>query len=300
MRSGPELYGKLLAKGGWDHELVADLPPQPGDIVVACRATAPLQQHQSRQPLRARGIRALVFTGIATNVCVESTLRDSFPGIFQRSCCTTPRTMPARTSSSRRRYNIEKFFGWVSSTDEFRAALQAKHQPHASDGEGENLMPMNPLPARLGKTLAPYSPGAMADGVVYVAGTLALDANANPVHVGDAGGTDRARAEHHQVGDRGRAAPWRTSPFNQIFITDWRTTPAVNGVYASSSLATSPARYRIQCAAWKKGVGGFATRDRFHRPCRQARLKGAGSCSCGPRAVRTRLKDRMFFDIRGR
>ena len=28
--------------------------------------------------LRARGIRTLVFTGIATNVCVESTLRDGF------------------------------------------------------------------------------------------------------------------------------------------------------------------------------------------------------------------------------
>jgi ureidoacrylate peracid hydrolase len=28
--------------------------------------------------LRSRGIRHLVFTGIATNVCVESTLRDGF------------------------------------------------------------------------------------------------------------------------------------------------------------------------------------------------------------------------------
>jgi nicotinamidase-related amidase len=28
--------------------------------------------------LRSRGIRHLIFTGIATNVCVESTLRDGF------------------------------------------------------------------------------------------------------------------------------------------------------------------------------------------------------------------------------
>jgi enamine deaminase RidA (YjgF/YER057c/UK114 family) len=35
---------------------------------------------------------------------------------------------------------------------------------------------MKPIfPPGAGKTLAPYSPGAMADGVVYVAGTLALD-----------------------------------------------------------------------------------------------------------------------------
>ena len=33
--------------------------------------------------LRSRGIRHLVFTGIATNVCVESTLRDGFfPRVF--------------------------------------------------------------------------------------------------------------------------------------------------------------------------------------------------------------------------
>ena len=42
------------------------------------------------------------------------------------------------------------------------------------------------FPPGSGKTLAPYSPGAMADGVVYVAGTLALDKDTNVVHVGDA------------------------------------------------------------------------------------------------------------------
>ncbi|MBL6652930.1 MAG: isochorismatase family protein, partial [Reyranella sp.] len=34
MRRKPELQGKLLAKGGWDYELVQELRPQPGDIVV--------------------------------------------------------------------------------------------------------------------------------------------------------------------------------------------------------------------------------------------------------------------------
>src|SRR6187399_1457694 len=32
MRRQPELMGKLLARGGWDYELVQALPPQPGDI----------------------------------------------------------------------------------------------------------------------------------------------------------------------------------------------------------------------------------------------------------------------------
>jgi ureidoacrylate peracid hydrolase len=34
MRARPELQGKLLARGGWDYELVDALKPQPGDIRV--------------------------------------------------------------------------------------------------------------------------------------------------------------------------------------------------------------------------------------------------------------------------
>lgn len=34
MRQRPELQGKLLAKGGWDYQLVNELVPEPGDIVL--------------------------------------------------------------------------------------------------------------------------------------------------------------------------------------------------------------------------------------------------------------------------
>lgn len=34
MRKRPELQGKLLAKGGWDYQLVDELVPQEGDIVL--------------------------------------------------------------------------------------------------------------------------------------------------------------------------------------------------------------------------------------------------------------------------
>ncbi|RRA39490.1 pyrimidine utilization protein B, partial [Cronobacter sakazakii] len=34
MRRRPELHGKLLAKGGWDYQLVDELTPLPGDIVL--------------------------------------------------------------------------------------------------------------------------------------------------------------------------------------------------------------------------------------------------------------------------
>ncbi|MGQ0661615.1 isochorismatase family protein, partial [Sphingosinicella sp.] len=78
MRARPELHGKLLAKGGWDYALVDALAPQDGDIVLPKTRYSAFFNSQLDSTLRSRGIRNIVFVGIATNVCVESTLRDGF------------------------------------------------------------------------------------------------------------------------------------------------------------------------------------------------------------------------------
>ena len=130
MRERPELQGKLLAKGGWDYELVEALPPQPGDIVIQKPRYSAFYNTNLDSVLRARGIRSLVFTGIATNVCVESTLRDGFFleyfGVVLHDATHQAGPDFAQKASL---YNIEKFFGWVSSVDEFRAALQDNTNP---------------------------------------------------------------------------------------------------------------------------------------------------------------------------
>lgn len=78
MRQRPELQGTLLAKGGWDYQLVDELVPESGDIVLPKPRYSGFFNTPLDSLLRSRGIRHLVFTGIATNVCVESTLRDGF------------------------------------------------------------------------------------------------------------------------------------------------------------------------------------------------------------------------------
>jgi len=130
MRERPELQGKLLAKGGWDYELVQELPPQPGDIVVPKPRYSAFFNTNLDSLLRARGIRSLIFTGIATNVCVESTLRDSFFLEYFSVVLhdATHHAGPAFIQEASL-YNIEKFFGWVSSVEEFRTALAANINP---------------------------------------------------------------------------------------------------------------------------------------------------------------------------
>ena len=120
MRKRPELQGQLLAKGGWDYALVDPLKPQPGDIVVPKTRYSAFFNSTFDSTLRARGIRNLVFTGIATNVCVESTLRDGFHleyfGVVLADA--THQAGPAFAQQAAL-FNIETFFGWVSSVDDF-------------------------------------------------------------------------------------------------------------------------------------------------------------------------------------
>lgn len=130
MRRRPELQGKLLAKGGWDYELVTALAPQPGDIVVPKPRYSAFFNTNLDSLLRARGIRSLVFTGIATNVCVESTLRDGFFleyfGIVLHDA--THHAGPDFIQKASL-YNIENFFGWTSTVAEFCTGLRANINP---------------------------------------------------------------------------------------------------------------------------------------------------------------------------
>jgi ureidoacrylate peracid hydrolase len=120
MREKPDLHGQLLARGGWDYALVDPLAPREGDIVLAKTRYSGFFNSQLDSTLRSRGIRNIVFVGIATNVCVESTLRDGFHleyfGVMLEDAThhLGPDFIQAASV-----YNVEKFFGWVSTVADF-------------------------------------------------------------------------------------------------------------------------------------------------------------------------------------
>ena len=125
MRRQPERHGTLLARGGWDHALVDALKPKPGDICVQKTRYSAFFNSSLDSVLQARRIKNLVFIGIATNVCVESTLRDGF---HLEYFCTMledavsvigPPMMQEATV-----FNVEKFFGWVSTVEDFCTAFK--------------------------------------------------------------------------------------------------------------------------------------------------------------------------------
>ncbi|GLK91801.1 pyrimidine utilization protein B [Pseudomonas turukhanskensis] len=126
MRKFPELQGRFLAKGGWDYQIVDELAPQPGDIVVPKSRYSGFFNSALDSTLRARGIRNLVFTGIATNVCVESTLRDAFHlEYFGVMLEDATHELGGERIQASTVYNVESFFGWVSTVQQFVSSVSA-------------------------------------------------------------------------------------------------------------------------------------------------------------------------------
>lgn len=78
MRDRPELAGTLLIENTWDWQVVDALTPRSGDHVITKSRYSGFCGTNIENILRAADIRYLLFTGIATNVCVESTARDAY------------------------------------------------------------------------------------------------------------------------------------------------------------------------------------------------------------------------------
>ncbi len=130
MRERPNLEGTLLAKGTWDYALVEKLRPQPGDIVIGKSRYSAFYNTNLDSTLRARGVKTLAFCGIATNVCVESTLRDGFFLEYFSILLedATHQAGPAYLQEASV-YNVETFFGWVSNTADFCGAIRQAPPP---------------------------------------------------------------------------------------------------------------------------------------------------------------------------
>jgi ureidoacrylate peracid hydrolase len=125
MRARPELKGKLLVEGTWDFAIVDELKPQAGDLVVLKTRYSGFAGTTLDSVLRAREIRYLFFVGIATNVCVESTLRDAYFHEYW-PILVTDGAMQAGPPAAHEAtiFNVESFFGWTLTAQSLLVSLQ--------------------------------------------------------------------------------------------------------------------------------------------------------------------------------
>lgn len=113
-------------KGTWNTEVVKELQPRPDDIVVWKRTYGAFQDTDLERILRNLKVDTLIFTGIATHMCLESTLREGFMKGFRVAMlkdCTTTFDDELQRNSER---IIEFWFGYISTSEHFVKSLAPK------------------------------------------------------------------------------------------------------------------------------------------------------------------------------
>lgn len=118
MRERPELRGKILTQGSWDFELMPEIKPAAEDIIIFKPRYSGFKGTNLDSVLKEKNIRHLIVTGLTSNVCVESTIRDAYHEEYFALLVedATQHSGPPFTRDAVI-YNVVTFFGWVTTTD---------------------------------------------------------------------------------------------------------------------------------------------------------------------------------------
>jgi ureidoacrylate peracid hydrolase len=111
----PGLLKRVLVEGSRDWQIIDELKPLPEDIIVNKNRYSGFPNTGLDAILQTHHLKYLIFSGLFTNICVESTLRDAyfqeyFPLLLSDCCgnmgpaCTQEATVWA----------VEHVFGWVT------------------------------------------------------------------------------------------------------------------------------------------------------------------------------------------
>jgi ureidoacrylate peracid hydrolase len=127
MRENPELRGKFLTEGTWDWAIVDELKPEGKDIIVNKSRFSGFVNTELDAKLKELNIKYLLFAGVFTNICVESTVRDAafrdyFPILIEDACGNSGPAYIQKATV----WNIASVFGWVSTSDKLNKTLNTK------------------------------------------------------------------------------------------------------------------------------------------------------------------------------
>ncbi len=137
MRQHPQWWGKFVTAGSWDEEIHDEVAPEPGDVVICKQRYSGFAGTNLDLVLKTFNVRYCLYTGVATNVCVETTLRDGFLlgywPILVIDACNHSGPEHNRLATE---WNVEHAFGWVTTTGDVLRALRGERgMPQGTEGE---------------------------------------------------------------------------------------------------------------------------------------------------------------------
>jgi nicotinamidase-related amidase len=111
-------------------EFHPEIAPEPGDAVVTKHRYNAFLRTNLELILRSKGIESIVFTGIATNVCVSTTAREAFCRDYWTTLVSDCMIAHSEAAHLQALEDARSGFGRVVTSEEVRAAasrLTAKH-----------------------------------------------------------------------------------------------------------------------------------------------------------------------------
>jgi ureidoacrylate peracid hydrolase len=113
-RKGSYTRRQVCAEGSWEGDFYGDVRPLPGEPVVTKHRYSAFYNTDLDSILRSHGIRTIVLTGVATNVCVETTAREGFVRDYYVVLVADGTATYSAEDQQATLRNIDRFFGEVA------------------------------------------------------------------------------------------------------------------------------------------------------------------------------------------
>ena len=117
-REFPDMKNKTIIRDTWGAAIIDELKPQEGDILVEKPRYSAFFSTNLDIILRTYDLKYLLFTGVATNTCVEHSIRDAYnleylPILVSDATMNTGPPFVKEATF----FNIKLNYGWLTSTE---------------------------------------------------------------------------------------------------------------------------------------------------------------------------------------